>query len=165
MIVNALGAKAVAVDITDEKLEFATAIGAVASVNAAKVHDVVESVREITWGGAHVSIDALGSPQTCFNSIANLRKRGKHVQVGLMLADHHHPAVPMDTVIAKELEILGSHGMQAYKYRELLEMIQIGKLYPEKLIKKTISLDESLDELINMDSFSNTGVTIINNFS
>jgi alcohol dehydrogenase len=165
MIVNALGARAVAVDITDEKLEFATAIGAVASVNAAEVHDVVESVREITRGGAHVSIDALGSPQTCFNSIANLRKRGKHVQVGLMLADHHHPAVPMDTVIANELEILGSHGMQAYKYGELLEMIQSGKLQPQKLIKKTISLDESIEDLIDMDNFNNIGVTIINEFS
>ena len=165
MIVNALGAKAVAIDITDEKLDFACSIGAVASVNAAEVKDVVESVREITKGGAHVSIDALGSPRTCFNSIANLRKRGKHVQVGLMLADHRHPAVPMDTIIANELEILGSHGMQAYRYWALLEMIQAGKLQPEKLIKKTISLDESLEDLINMDSFSGTGVTIINQFS
>ena len=165
MIVNALGAKAVAVDITDEKLDFARSIGAVASVNAAEVEDVAESVRDITKGGAHVSIDALGSPVTCFNSIANLRKRGKHVQVGLMLADHCHPAVPMDKIIANELEILGSHGMQAYKYWALLEMIQAGKLQPKKLIQKTISLDESLEELINMDSFRGTGVTIINKFS
>jgi alcohol dehydrogenase len=137
----------------------------VATVNAAQVNDVVASVRDITHGGAHVSIDALGSPQTCFNSIANLRKRGKHVQVGLMLADQRHPAVPMDTVIANELEILGSHGMQAYRYWSLLEMIQAGKLQPEKLIKKTISLDESLEDLTNMDSFGGTGVTIINRFS
>ena len=71
----------------------------------------------------------------------------------------------MDTIIANELEILGSHGMQAYRYWALLEMIQAGKLQPEKLIKKTISLDESLEDLINMDSFSGTGVTIINQFS
>ena len=82
-----------------------------------------------------------------------------------MLADHRHPSVPMDTIIANELEILGSHGMQAYRYWALLEMIQAGKLQPEKLIKKTISLDESLEDLINMDSFSGTGVTIINQFS
>ncbi|MEJ2038757.1 MAG: hypothetical protein P8X55_07460, partial [Desulfosarcinaceae bacterium] len=100
----------------------------------------------------------------CFNSVANLRKRGKHIQVGLMLADHRHPAVPMDKVIANELEILGSHGMQAHKYPALLAMIQAGKLTPEKLIGKTISLDESLDELANMDSFSGTGVTVIDSF-
>jgi alcohol dehydrogenase len=82
-----------------------------------------------------------------------------------MLADHRHPAVPMDKIVANELEILGSHGMQAYKYWALLEMIQAGKLQPEKLINKTISLDEALEDLINMDSFAGTGVTIINQFS
>jgi len=85
---DALGAKVIAIDITDEKLDFARTIGAVETINAAKTEDVVDNVLEITQGGAHVSIDALGSPTTCFNSIANLRKRGKHVQVGLMVGDH-----------------------------------------------------------------------------
>jgi alcohol dehydrogenase len=82
-----------------------------------------------------------------------------------MLADHRNPAVPMDKIIANELEILGSHGMQAYNYWALLEMMQAGKLQPEKLIQKTISLDESLEELINMNSYKSTGVTVINQFS
>jgi len=164
MIANALGANVVAIDIGDEKLDFARSVGAVATVNATKTKDVVENILDITKGGAHVSIDALGNPVTCFNSIANLRKRGKHVQVGLMLADHSHPAVPMDKIIANELEIVGSHGIQAYKYSVLLEMIQAGKLFPEKLIGKTISLEESLEELVNMDSFGGTGVTVINEF-
>ena len=164
MIANALGANVVAIDIRDEKLDFARSIGAVATVNATKTEDVVENILVITEGGAHVSIDALGSPVTCFNSVANLRKRGKHVQVGLMLADHRHSAVPMDKIIANELEIVGSHGMQAHKYPVLLAMIQAGKLFPEKLIGKTISLEESLDELANMDSFGGIGVTVINEF-
>ena len=111
-----------------------------------------------------MSIDALGSPVTCFNSIANLRKRGRHVQVGLMLADHSHPAVPMDKVIANELEILGSHGMQAHHYPVLLAMIQAGKLFPEKLIGKTITLEESLAALTDMNRFGGIGVTVINQF-
>ena len=164
MIANALGANVVAIDISDEKLDFAKSIGAVATINAIKTEAVVENVMDLTEGGAHVSVDALGSPVTCFNSVANLRKRGKHIQVGLMVADHRHPAVPMDKVIANELEILGSHGMQAHKYSALLAMIQAGKLFPEKLIGKTISLDESLDELANMDRFSGTGVTVIDSF-
>ena len=164
MIANALGASVVAVDIADDKLELARSIGAFATINAAETEDVIESVRSITQGGAHVSVDALGSPVTCYNSIANLRKRGKHVQVGLMLADHSHPSIPMDRVIANELEILGSHGIQAYKYTTLLEMIKSGKLHPEKLIGKTISLDESPEELSKMNNFAGTGVTIINQF-
>jgi alcohol dehydrogenase len=164
MIANALGASVVAVDIAEDKLEFARSVGAVAAVNAVEVEDVVESVLEVTQGGAHVSIDALGSPETCFNSIANLRKRGKHIQIGLMVADHRHPAVPMDKVIANELEILGSHGMQAYRYTGLMEMIRTGKLHPEKLIGKTINLEEALEELVIMHTFNETGVTVINQF-
>lgn len=164
MIASALGANVVAVDIADEKLDFARSIGAAATINATTTEDVVGNIHDITQGGVHVSIDALGSPVTCFNSIANLRKRGRHVQVGLMLADHNHPAVPMDKVIANELEIVGTHGIQAYKYPALLTMIQSGKLCPGKLIGKTISLEESLEALINMDSFSGIGVTVINEF-
>ena len=164
MIANALGANVVAIDISDEKLEFARSMGAVATINAVKTENVVENVLDFTQGGAHVSIDALGNPVTCFNSVANLRKRGKHIQVGLMSADHIHPAVPMDKIIANELKILGSHGMQAYRYPEILAMIQAGKLSPEKLVGKTISLEESLEALVNMANFEGTGVTVINDF-
>jgi alcohol dehydrogenase len=151
----------VAVDINSEKLEFAKSLGATATVNAAETEDVAQNIMDLTRGGAHVSIDALGSSSTCYNSIACLRKRGKHIQVGLMLADHSRPAVPMDKVIAHELEILGSHGMQSHKYPALLAMIRAGKLAPEKLVRKTVSLEESLEELVNMDRFSGTGITVI----
>ena len=165
MIANAVGAQVVAIDIDDAKLDFARSIGASVTLNTRKVENVVKAVREVTGGGAHVSVDALGSPETCFNSIANLRKRGKHIQVGLMLGDQHHPPVPMDKVIANELEILGSHGIQAYKYGGIFEQIQSGKLNPAKLIGKTISLDESLEELANMDKFNGIGISVINRFS
>lgn len=164
MIANGLGANVVAVDIEEKKLDFARSIGAVATVNAAKTENVVDEIVDITQGGAHVSIDALGNPVTCFNSVANLRKRGKHVQIGLMVADHSHPAIPMDKVIANELEILGSHGMQAHKYPSLLAMIEAGKLAPQKLIKKTINLEESLAKLISMDKFDGEGITVIDAF-
>jgi len=109
-------------------------------------------------------VDALGSPATCFNSIANLRKRGRHIQAGLMMADHRHPRVPMDQVIANELEIIGSHGMQAHKYPEMLAMIREGKLQPEKLIGRTIRLDEAPEVLTTMDQHTGIGVTVIDRF-
>jgi alcohol dehydrogenase len=164
MIAHSLGASVVAIDIKDEKLEFARTIGAEETINAAETDDVVNKVVEITSGGAHVSIDALGSPKTCFNSIANLRKRGKHIQVGLMVGDYKHPTIPMDKVVANEFEILGSHGMQAFRYAEMLEMIRSGVLSPEKLVRKTINLEASLEELVNMNDFEGTGVTVINEF-
>jgi alcohol dehydrogenase len=164
MIANAIGANVVAIDISDEALRLASALGAVANVNAAQVANVAEAVIEITNGGAHVSLDALGHPITCFNSISNLRKRGKHIQVGLMLAGQSTPAIPMSKVIAYELEILGSHGMQAHRYNALFAMIEAGKLAPEKLIGKTITLEQAIDALVNMDKFEVAGVTVVTEF-
>lgn len=164
MIAEALGANVVAVDIADEKLEFAKSIGATVTVNAQK-ENPIEAIKEITKGGANISIEALGNPQVAFNSISSLAKRGKHIQVGIMEADQQHrTTIPMELVIANELEIIGSHGMQAHKYAEMLEMIQHGKLQPQKLIGKTVSLEESIEELMLMNNFTGTGVTVIDRF-
>ncbi|MGM8063244.1 zinc-dependent alcohol dehydrogenase family protein [Vogesella indigofera] len=164
MIAHAIGANVIAIDISEDKLDLARALGAVATVNAAKVPNVVEAVLEITRGGAHVSLDALGHPVTCFNSVSNLRKRGKHVQVGLMLGEHSTPAIPMSKVIAHELEILGSHGMQAHRYDAMFAMMKSGKLAPEKLIGRTINLEQAIDVLMKMDKFEVAGVTVVTEF-
>ncbi|GAB4429831.1 MAG: zinc-dependent alcohol dehydrogenase family protein [Anaerolineae bacterium] len=164
MIAAALGANVVAVDITAEKLALAREVGATATVNAAETGDVVAAVRELTGGGVHLSVDALGSQQTCFNSVANLRKRGRHVQIGLMAGQHSRPVLPMGQVIGNELEIFGSHGMQAHRYPAMLAMIAAGKLQPQKLIGRTLSLSEAAAELPRMDSFGDVGVAVINKF-
>jgi alcohol dehydrogenase len=161
MIAAAMGARVVAIDVTDEKLAFARAFGADVAINAAGLADVAGAVRDATGGGVHLSIDALGSPQTSFNSIGNLRRRGRHVQVGLMLDDHAISEVPMSRIISHELEIYGSHGMQAYRYPPMMEMIKAGKLKPEKLIGKRITLDEAPAALADMDSFAGTGISVI----
>lgn len=164
MIATAMGANVIAVDLTEEKLAFARELGAVATVNGSEQKDIVGAVKEITKGGAHVSIDALGHPSTCFNSIANLRRRGRHVQVGLMLGDHARAPVPMDKVIAYELEILGSHGMQAFRYKALMDMLETGRLAPQKLIGKRIALDEAPAALMAMDRFEGTGISVVTRF-
>jgi alcohol dehydrogenase len=164
MIAKGLGAKVVAVDISDEKLEFAKSIGADAVVNSTQTAEVVEAVKDLTGGGAHVSIEALGHPQLVFDSISCLRKRGRHVQVGIMESGQHNTPIPMNLVIGRELEILGSHGMQAHRYPEMFELIKAGRLQPERLIGKTVSLDEAAIELTNMNSFSGVGVTVVTEF-
>lgn len=161
MIASALGARVVAVDIAESKLALARAMGADATIDSRAVPDVVEAVREITGGGAHVSIDALGHPETCFNSIANLRRRGRHVQVGLMLADHARASIPMAQVIAHELEIYGSHGMQAWRYDAMLEMIRAGRLTPERLLGETLSLAQAVPALVAMGDTAPDGIAII----
>lgn len=164
MIAAALGAQVIAVDISQEKLELAKAAGAVHLINGKTHPNVPEAILELSQGGVQVSVDALGNKITCYNSIACLRKRGKHIQIGLMAGSEANPPIPMHLVIAKELEILGSHGMQAHAYPEMMQMILEEKLNPEKLIGKHISLEEAVEALISLDSFLEDGMQMINRF-
>ena len=161
MIARALGARVIAIDVADDKLEFARSIGADATLNAREHADVAAAVGALTRHGADVSIDARGSAQTCFSSVACLAKRGKHVQIGLLLGTASRPTLPMDQVVAKELEILGSHGMQAHRYPAMLEMIRDGQLKPERLIGRRIALEQVVSALPGMDLDSSVGITMI----
>ena len=164
MIAAAFGARVIAVDIDENKLLFAKNMGALASINAKLNDNIPAAIKEITKGGAHLSIDALGSQETCFNSILSLRKRGRHIQLGLLAGKEADPPVPMAAVIANELEIIGSHGMQAHQYPPMLDLIKKGKLQPQKMIGARVSLKAGISELMEMNKFKNTGVTVIDKF-
>lgn len=164
MIAAAVGARVVAVDIADDKLALARELGAAVALNAAALADLPAAVRDHTGGGAHLSLDALGSAATCFNSVACLRRQGRHVQVGLTLAAERHPPIPMDRVIAHELELRGSHGMAAHRYPAMLALIESGRLRPERLVGRTISLEQAAAELPAMARFPGVGVTVIDRF-
>lgn len=164
MIAAALGARVIAVDINDDTLALAKACGAADTINATRSSDVVEAICELSSGGAHVSMDALGSQTTCYNSIACLQKRGRHIQVGLTLGDDADPRIPMSLVIGKELEVVGSHGMQAFEYGSMLNMIHRGQLQPDRLLTQTITLEDACELLPQMGQFAGTGVTVIDRF-
>ena len=161
MIAAAMGANVVAVDLTQDKLALAKSLGAVAIIDASGGANVVEAIRDITQGGAHLSIDALGHSTTAMNSIRCLRRRGRHVQVGLMLGEHARAPVPMDRIISHELEIRGSHGMQAFRYGAMMQMIERGLLHPEKLVGQIITLDEAPATLMAMGRFEAAGISVI----
>lgn len=158
MIARALGAAVVAADVDDATLELARSLGAAHTINA---RDPVAEIIDLTGGGAHVSLDALGSATTCANSINCLRKRGRHVQVGLMLEDDRTAPIPMDRVIAYELTLHGVHGMAVGRYDALLRLVTSGAVDPGRLIGRTISLDEAGAELAAMGDFAQRGVTVI----
>jgi alcohol dehydrogenase len=160
MIAAARGARVIAVDVSPAALDLARSVGAVATLDA-RTADVVASVRALTGGGAAVSIDALGTTATCQNSIRSLRKRGRHVQIGLLLADDDLPRIPMATVIAAELELIGSHGMAAHDYPSLLAEIEAGALAPQDLIRNRISLDAAPAALADFDRHAPAGITMI----
>jgi alcohol dehydrogenase len=164
MIAAALGANPIAIDLDKGRLELALALGAVHAIDASTTSDVVAAVRELTHGGAHVSVDALGHRTTCYNSIANLRRRGRHAQIGLMLGAQADPPIPMGKVIAHELQIFGTHGMQAWRYDAMIEMILAGRIAPKRLVGREIALDEAPAALAGMDSMAGAGISVITRF-
>ncbi|WP_028797550.1 zinc-dependent alcohol dehydrogenase family protein [Streptomyces purpureus] len=163
MIAAACGARVVAVDVAPRALELARTFGADQCVDASAFPggDTAAAIRELTGGGAHLSLDALGSPVTCAASVASLRRRGRHVQVGLLPAAAGDPVVPMDRVIGFELEIRGSHGMAAHAYGPMMELVRSGALRPDLLVTSQIPLAAASEALAAMGAAPGAGVTVI----
>ena len=161
LIAKALEARVIAVDISPESLQKAKSLGADEVVNATEVRDVSQIIRELTGGGVHVSVDALGSLTTYQASLASLRKRGRHLQIGLMTGEHARPETPMGRVIADELQLYGCHGMQAHRYPAMFDLITRANIPLGKLIEREISLEEAVDYLPEMSRGSLSGMTMI----
>jgi len=164
MIGAARGARVLAVDVRDGALELARSLGAEEVVDARGSGDVPAAIRDLTHGGASVSVDALGSLTTARNSVLCLRPRGRHVQVGLLLGVDSNPPMPMATVIAKELQVFGCHGMAAHAYPGMLEEVIAGRLQPAKLVRRTISIEQAPADLEAMGQFRDAGVTVVDRF-
>ncbi|HET9137730.1 zinc-dependent alcohol dehydrogenase family protein [Actinophytocola sp.] len=157
MIAVAAGAQVVAVDVVSKALDMAGGLGAEVCVDGTG-NDVAERIIAATGGGAHLSLDALGSPETAAASVNCLRPLGRHVQVGLLPPD---AVLPMARAIRLELTLLGSHGMAAHAYPPMLDLISSGALRPDLLVTRTIGLDDAPDALIAMGGPAPGGITII----
>jgi alcohol dehydrogenase len=164
-IAKFLGARVIAVDRNAGALEVAAALGADHVLRSGAVpgdaSGVPDRVREITGGGSHVAVDAVGSEETAAESILSLRRRGRHVQVGLLPQAAGRPRLPMERVIGWELDLFGSHGMAAADYPGMLALIERGDLRPQDLIERVISLDEAAAILPAFDQAPVAGMTII----
>ena len=160
MIARALGAHVVAVDRNPEALAVAVDLGA-EHVLLADGSDIPAAVADLTEGGSHVAVDAVGSEQTCADAVLSLRRRGRHVQVGLLPPVNGHPRVPMERVIGWELDVLGSHGMAAADYPDMLALIEQGVLEPQRLVERTIGLAEAAALLPGFDRATVAGITVI----
>jgi alcohol dehydrogenase len=187
MVAVAAGARVVAVDVRPEPLALARTLGAEGVVQlpaptpgglaSARLPStelppagssgplrVADGVRSAAGGGwMDLSVDALGSPATCAASIASLRPRGRHVQVGLLPAVLGWPQLPMHLVIGRELELLGSHGMAAHAYPGMLGLVERGRLRPLDLVTNRIGLDgvpAALAALAALGAVPPTGITV-----
>jgi D-arabinose 1-dehydrogenase-like Zn-dependent alcohol dehydrogenase len=160
MIASALGARVLAVDVSRAALALAAELGAEVLVEGGP--DAAERVLDATVGGAHVSIDAVGSSGTAIASVSSLRPRGRHVQVGLLLGEHATPPLPMGLVVSKELEIHGSHGMSARDYPAMLDLVASGALRPDRLVGSVIGLADAGAALAAMSHpATSPGLTVV----
>lgn len=164
MIAAAIGARPIAVDIREEALALAREVGAAWTLHAEEKGAVAERIRQKTSGGAHVSLDALGSAETCANSVSCLRPRGRHVQVGLMVGGDREANLPLDRVVADELELRGTHGVQAHRYPALLELVRSETLAPQQLVRRTLTLDQAGAALMRLGSEPGPGIQVIDTF-
>jgi alcohol dehydrogenase len=164
-IADALGANVVAVDLFEEKLSLARELGAVETVDASEATDVPAEVEAITDGGADVSVDALGIAETCRNSVSCLRTHGQHVQIGLTTKEEGGEIpLPTDRIVFREIDFVGSIGMQPARYDEIFRLIRTGKLDPSGVISERVPLEETGAKLAAMTEYETVGIPVIDEF-
>lgn len=150
-------ARVIAIDPSEAARRWASELGAEVTLDRADP----AALQALTGGGAHVTMDALGSGTIVDVAVRSLRPRGRHVQVGLMLGDQSTAAVPWGAVVARELQIVGSHGMPAADYPAMLELIGTGRVDPGRLVGRVVDLSRAGVELMAMDApASSPGITV-----
>lgn len=160
---KAMGARVAVVDIVPEKLDYARRHGADAAINATEV-DAAEAVREVTDGGAHVAVEALGIAQTTIASLKSLRKLGRLVQIGMPSGEHAQMTLPMDRVYSGQLALLGTRGMPAWRYPSLLALIESGQVDLSPMVARQVPLSKASAELRAFDQPAPPGVAVITDF-
>lgn len=161
---KALGANVVVVDVVQEKLDHALALGVEAGINAA-LTDAAEAVREVTGGGADVAIEALGVEQTAVSAMKSLAKMGRMVQVGMPAGDHVTMNLPMGALYSGQLAVYGTRGMPAWRYPSLLSLLEATRLDLSPLITRRVRLSDASAELAAFDGPTPPGVAVITDFT
>jgi len=165
MIAAAMGAQVIGVDIKPEALALAEALGASHTLNAKEAPHLIEAVQDLTGGGAHVSIDALGIPATCRNSVYSVRKGGQHVQIGMTTKEEAGEiTLPTDHMILNEIDLVPSLGMQPPRYDEIFRMVETGTVDPSAVVTETVSLEDISEKLDAMTDFGTVGIPVVDSF-
>lgn len=162
LIARALGTRAVAVDLAPEALDLATRLGAEAVIDGRgrSPEGIAAQIQQLT-GGAHVAMDAIGHPMVARACVLSLRRRGRHIQAGLLLGANATPPLPMDRVVAWELSIHGTHGLAAADYPAMLDLA--ASLDLDSLVGRVITLDDAGEALaaMNHETGAGTGLTVV----
>jgi 2-desacetyl-2-hydroxyethyl bacteriochlorophyllide A dehydrogenase len=137
-IAKAAGARVIGIDIAPRKLEFAKKHGADETIDAQK-EGLVERVRSITGGkGVDAIVDFVGSPESIHNGLQCLRRGGRLVIVGYT-PQQKFEANPF-RIMLEEAQIIGSHAQTRQDIRDVLHLVQAGRVKP--IVAATYPLKE-----------------------
>jgi alcohol dehydrogenase len=160
---QAMGARVIAVDVVPEKLDLAKRLGAEAVVDA-RAGDAAQAIRDLSGGGAQVSLEALGAPATVDASIRCLRPLGRHLQVGLPGLHDARMTVDILAVYSGQLALYGTRGMPAWRDPSLLGLIQAGRVDLSPLVSRHVGLSDVSAELAAMDGPTPPGAAVVTSF-
>lgn len=137
---NLAGGVVIAVDISEEKLEWARRLGASVTLNARQVEGgVARAVRRLTGGGADVAIEAIGNPSTMQDAFGTLHPGGRLVVVGY--SDHEVTFIA-GRIMYREMEIRGSLGCRPVDYPRVIELARTGRIQVSPLVTGRFPLTE-----------------------
>ncbi len=134
-------AEVVAVDLTDETLAVARAMGATLTINVAKDRDWVQryaadgSTRK---GSFDVMLECSGNGQALRAGLDVMRPRGVVVQLGL----GGDVTIPQNTVVAKELSICGSFRFHA-EFALAVQLINEGRVDLRPMVTRAFPLSQA----------------------
>ena len=157
----------IAVDLQDEKLDFAREFGATHAVNASKV-DAVESITDITSGGADFAFDAIGLRITNGQILSATRSGGPGADnIGGMAVMIGWPGDEMTLdpghFMRHQRQYRGSLGATYpdKDFEMFLRWHQEGKFPLDKLVTRRYTLDQINEACDDLESGQILGRSII----
>jgi threonine dehydrogenase-like Zn-dependent dehydrogenase len=134
------GAKTIAVDVADEKLQTARAAGARHTINTTR-EELHARLAELTDGhGPDVVIEAIGLPQTFRAAVEEVSFTGRVVYIGYA---KEPVAYETKLFVQKELDILGSRNALPEDFRAVIRMFEEGRFPANEAISSVVGLDEA----------------------
>ena len=141
------GARVVAVDVDDQKLELARRAGARELINA-RVADLAGRVAGLTDGGPDVVIEAIGTPETFRSAVELVAFTGRVVYIGYA---KEHVSYDTRLFVQKELDILGSRNATEADFAGVIEVLGKHTFPLEEIVSRVVPLAEAPGALREWD--------------
>jgi alcohol dehydrogenase len=97
--------------------------------------------------------------------LLSLRTLGRHLRLGASnKREQGEIRIPVDVMLFRELSFVGSFGMAAARYPEMLAMVESGRISPELLVGETVPLERAGEVLASMGDYETVGMPVITEF-